>query len=534
MRAAVNGAVILTLASFISKVLSAVYKVPLQNWTGDEGFYVYQQVYPIYGTAVTLSLTGLPTFLSRILVEQESPYARKNILKRYFWIITVFSFIMFFFLSVSASSIAVFMGDENLTPMIQQVSYFFLFIPFLAVLRGYFQSAMHMEVTALSQVLEQFFRIGVILFAAYAYLRGQLDLYEMGSQAMSGSWIAALIASLVLLVAYLRLSQSESNGEEPPISARHFMSTPALIKRLVTEGGLIVIVASFMILLQLLDSFTVYRTLVETGVGGETAMQMKGVYDRAQPIFQLGMVVLVGLTTSFTPVLARTQAAFYESTQSILSRASRSLLKLTLIAATSIAAGLIVVMPYLNYFLFEDFQGLPALRIYVVAIVFMGIIQSAYTVLQFTHSKSYFLFSLVMGLVTKGALNPLLVREIGIIGSSLATNFSLIVVLLFVSARLLYKRQERFQKKPEVSHMLSFILKLGGSLLAMGVLAHLTTDLLSRLLVFESRLAALLIAIGAALVGALTFIYALYRLEVLTLREWLMLPFGKYILRGRK
>ncbi len=46
MQRMMQGAVVLTIASFIAKVLSAFYRVPFQNFVGDEGFYVYQQVYP--------------------------------------------------------------------------------------------------------------------------------------------------------------------------------------------------------------------------------------------------------------------------------------------------------------------------------------------------------------------------------------------------------------------------------------------------------------------------------------------------------
>ncbi|MFB8736447.1 oligosaccharide flippase family protein [Bacillus sp. SL00103] len=44
-----QGAVILTIAGLLSKVLSAVYRVPFQNIVGDTGFYIYQQVYPFLG-----------------------------------------------------------------------------------------------------------------------------------------------------------------------------------------------------------------------------------------------------------------------------------------------------------------------------------------------------------------------------------------------------------------------------------------------------------------------------------------------------
>ncbi|MGQ0417930.1 hypothetical protein ACT4UL_25585, partial [Bacillus sp. HC-TM] len=40
-----RGAIILTIASFVTKVLSAFYRIPYQNIAGDIGFYIYQQIY---------------------------------------------------------------------------------------------------------------------------------------------------------------------------------------------------------------------------------------------------------------------------------------------------------------------------------------------------------------------------------------------------------------------------------------------------------------------------------------------------------
>ena len=46
MKSVMQGALVLTAASFVAKLLSAVYRVPFQNLVGDEGFYVYQQYTP--------------------------------------------------------------------------------------------------------------------------------------------------------------------------------------------------------------------------------------------------------------------------------------------------------------------------------------------------------------------------------------------------------------------------------------------------------------------------------------------------------
>src|SRR5690625_7914942 len=73
----VYGALLLTIAGLLSKVLSATYRIPLQNLTGDLGFYLYQQVYPFIGTVMILSLYGFPVAVSKLVAETNEE--RKNL-----------------------------------------------------------------------------------------------------------------------------------------------------------------------------------------------------------------------------------------------------------------------------------------------------------------------------------------------------------------------------------------------------------------------------------------------------------------------
>lgn len=49
-----RGAIILTITGFISRILGMIYRVPLQNIAGDEGLYVYQQIYLLLSLAIIL------------------------------------------------------------------------------------------------------------------------------------------------------------------------------------------------------------------------------------------------------------------------------------------------------------------------------------------------------------------------------------------------------------------------------------------------------------------------------------------------
>lgn len=79
-----QGAIALSIAAFIAKILSAVYRVPFQNMVGNTGFYVYQQVYPIYGIGMTFALTGFPVFVSNVVAEYLESTHLKKLLKQLF------------------------------------------------------------------------------------------------------------------------------------------------------------------------------------------------------------------------------------------------------------------------------------------------------------------------------------------------------------------------------------------------------------------------------------------------------------------
>src|SRR5690625_7641651 len=69
MKQFIRGSFILTIAGFISKILSAFYRIPIQNLTGDYGFYIYQEIYPFIATVTILSLYSFPAAISKLGAE---------------------------------------------------------------------------------------------------------------------------------------------------------------------------------------------------------------------------------------------------------------------------------------------------------------------------------------------------------------------------------------------------------------------------------------------------------------------------------
>src|SRR5581483_10469078 len=77
-KALFRGAFILTIAGLVTKILSAFYRIPFQNIVGDTGFYIYQQIYPFYAIAVSLSTTGFPVVISKLYTEQQEKHDERK------------------------------------------------------------------------------------------------------------------------------------------------------------------------------------------------------------------------------------------------------------------------------------------------------------------------------------------------------------------------------------------------------------------------------------------------------------------------
>src|SRR3954452_9277161 len=107
-KAVFKGALILTIAAIVTKILSAFYRIPFQNIVGDVGFYIYQQVYPFYGMAVVLSTTGFPVVISKLYAEQKERgdvIRSRVLLSASYLFLQIFGIICFFILYLGAEEI---------------------------------------------------------------------------------------------------------------------------------------------------------------------------------------------------------------------------------------------------------------------------------------------------------------------------------------------------------------------------------------------------------------------------------------------
>ncbi len=147
MASFLKGAALLTLAGFVVKLLSAVYRVPFQNLVGDEGFYIYQQVYPFVAIFGIWTSYGFAVAVSKLLAEQhDSKHA--GILRTATWLMVILSASAFAALYFGAGMLASWMGDPLLAGLLRAGAFAVVFMAPLAIMKGRLQATGNMAPVA--------------------------------------------------------------------------------------------------------------------------------------------------------------------------------------------------------------------------------------------------------------------------------------------------------------------------------------------------------------------------------------------------
>ncbi|PKF85842.1 polysaccharide biosynthesis protein [Bacillus sp. BA3] len=515
-----RGALILSAAAIIVKVLSAAYRIPYQNIAGDIGFYIYQQVYPFYGVAFTLSTLGFPVVISKLIAERESSknnFAVNDILMTSFVVLSSIGVMMFAALFLGADWIAGWMKDPRLAGLLRIVAYSYLLMPISSVLRGYFQGINDMLPTASSQVAEQCIRVLTILVLSTIFVNQGYSPYVVGKGAVLGS-ITGGMTGLVLLIAFVILREEWKLFLRMRIKPVNFIK---ISKVLVFQGLAFCITGLILILFQFVDSLHLYSLLRETGMGEKEAKEWKGVYDRGQPLLQLGTVVANSFALALVPVIS---GFVQRKSEHELLNKIKLALRVSATIGLAAAIGLVVTMEPVNHMLFTDVKGTITLAIFSLSILFTSVIMAEAAVIQSLGYSFIPVIITLVGVVSKWALNLVLVPHYKIAGAASATvlAFMIMSVLFYVVLRVHIKKT-LIEKK----HVL-IILK---STVYMGTAVVIFNGLFELMSSGESRLLATIQALTGVGIGAAVFVMTAIRSGLFGEEELALIPAGSKLKR---
>mgnify|MGYP000010682669 CR=1 FL=1 len=207
----ISGTLILTLSGFVVKAIGSINWIILSRILGGEGIGIYQMAFPIYLLALDISSAGLPIAISIITAEK---VAKQDYFgaQRIFHVSLSMLCTTALFLSILMFFGSSFLIDEHIIR--ESRAYYSLialapaifFTTIIAGYRGYLQGWQRMTPTAVSQIVEQIFRVITMILLAQLFLPWGLE------YASAGASLGALVGAVTTIERYARASRMKCHS----------------------------------------------------------------------------------------------------------------------------------------------------------------------------------------------------------------------------------------------------------------------------------------------------------------------------------
>lgn len=308
-----EGAMIATLGIVICKIIGLIYVIPFYAIIGNQGGALYSYAYSIYAIFLSLSSSGIPLAISKIVSEYHTlgfEYTKEKAYKIGKKIIIAIGLISFVILFVFAKSIAhAIIGNieggntiEGVTMVIRVVSTALLIVPVLSVARGYLLGHKIMTPPSVSNVIDQVARVSVIILGSFfAYKVFHLSLETSVGVAVFGATVGALCAYVYILGKSkgMHSRNAMKTREESQITSKD------ILKKIIFYALPFIIIDLIKSAYSMVDTMTVVRTMSSLGystIQSETAIGVMATW--ASKLNTIVISISVGLTISLIPNIA--------------------------------------------------------------------------------------------------------------------------------------------------------------------------------------------------------------------------------------
>jgi len=539
-----NGALLMAVAMMVSKLIGVLQKIPLQNLAGDRVFGIYNAVYPLYQMLLVAATAGLPPAVAIVVAKRLAAGDRagaRSAKQAAIWLLGASGAVGFALMWLGAPAIAAAIGDEETAGAIRSIAAALWFVPVLSALRGYSQGMNDMQASALSQVMEQLVRVGVMaVMLAWGMSNAWRD-GDIAAGAMTGSAAGAAGAMTLMVWRQRRLSadlqaasavmpdtgaEAAADGRSPSRRLRHLMSEMSGLGKLALPMAF---GAAAIPLVAVVDAFMVPRLLSGTGLTNAASMLQFGLYGRGQTLVQLVAMVSAAAASVLVPSLALARRR--NEKQEAKLQASLAMRASWWIGAGA-ALGLALLARPINVMLFADDNATGTLALVGLSALPAAVQTVAAAVLQGCGQVRLPALLLVAGAAGKALLNALLVPVYGTAGAAAAGAIALTAAALVAAwAAMAALREGDGRAAPApgktAAALLAAVLRMGFALACMAAALALTERGMRALgSLLPPRAAAMAQALIGVAVGAAVFAAALLRSGGIRAREWRALPGG--------
>jgi O-antigen/teichoic acid export membrane protein len=409
-----RGTFILTLGTFISKILGLFYVIPFARIVGETGTVLYNYSYVPYTIFISLATAGVPLavakFISKYNAMEEYAVGRR-LFKSGLLVMLGTGFAAFLILYFSAPFVADIIIADNkkqtnpseVVTVIRAVSFALIIIPFMSLIRGFFQGHQSMGPSAVSQVVEQIVRIAFLLAGAYVIL--ELMKGEVVT-AISIATFSAFIGGLgSLFVLFWYWYKRKPYLDELLLQDKGTVqiSLKDMYKEILIYSIPFVLVGIANPLFQWIDTMTFNRAMTSIGLGDISERELAKLSFNTHKL----VIIPVSLATAFslTLVPSITQAFISKDQKAVnkqLNQTFQVLMFITLPAALGLS---LLAEPAYTVFYGHNASGTDILQLYAPVAVLFALYSVTAAILQGIDEQKFTILSLLVGILVKLSLN---------------------------------------------------------------------------------------------------------------------------------
>lgn len=299
----------------ICKIIGLLYVVPFYAMISTTGGALYSYAYSIYALFLSLSTSGIPTAMSKIISEYSTLGYEKTKVKVYklgLGLIVGLGIIAFIAMMIFAEPLAyMLIGDmqggnsiEDIALVIRIISTALLIVPLLSVTKGFFQGEKNFKAAATSNVIEQIARVVFLLVGCYLCLNffKLEEKFAIGIAVFSAT-IGAIVAYLYLFIKKRKTSKLKEKVLEKEEEKK--LSTKYLLKQVIFCAIPFIVIDILKSAYGIVDALTVVRGMTMLGYNAEISELALSTFTTwGAKLTMIVISISVGLSISLIPNIA--------------------------------------------------------------------------------------------------------------------------------------------------------------------------------------------------------------------------------------
>ena len=521
----IEGTVIATAAIIFTKILGMLYVIPFYAMVGVQGSALYAYAYNIYVIFLDISSAGLPVAMSKIIKEYntlgmlDAKVRAYKLGKRVVNFVSVAAFICLFLFAGNIASLI--LGDlqggntiSDVAFVIRCVSFAILVIPFLSISKGYLQGHNIINVSSISQVIEQVVRIAVILGGSYVALNiFHLSLTTSVGIAVFGAFCGG-IAAILYIVKNMHKHKKELSFTGD--IKKDDISDSEIIKKILSYAIPFIIIDVGVSVYNFVDMVLISRTMIHLGFDASTTEFItSSVSAWAGKINMVVNAIAMGLTVSLIPNIV--EAFTLKKWHLVESRLNKAL-QIIIVTCVPMVLGIsLLSKPIWGIFYGTEELSLGGLvlSVYIFIALFFNIYMVTSSTLQSLNKFKAVYLTTLLGYVTNALLDVplmLLCHALGLepfIGAVLA---SILGYSLSAISTLVLLNKEHKLKYNETFKVMFKILLPTIMMVLVVVLLKLVIPIN-----YMSRLSSIIYVAVISIIGSLVYLFTTYKMGILTL-----------------